>query len=283
MRKALKLICTVVFHAPPVPAKNRWTKMEPALSQLPLMACFGNGLLLRAHQRMMRSRKRERNIIDDVASDEVDGWGQVHGVKSQMRSKRATRTFQFLARCDTPWTLLTCLCMAQPLFKLHYQLFKCATWASHVKVSEHDKGRVGIRAFAAPEATNLGQQTLAALQDRLQEDAACWDVVWEMPDPPDKVMWRSFVQPLLLVACSKFWRSVVDPFRRYPWLLVELVSEEVSESQKKRRAKHFMQVSECCLDRGFSLRLRSMIRCWKDLLQPPLQNLLWVRLAQQIQ
>ena len=69
---------------------------------------------------------------------------------------------------------------------------------------------------------------------------------------------------LHVVTC--LWRRLVVPYQRFPWRLVRLIDPRLDDEEKHSTAVEFLRAPTCCLDFGFSDRLRSQANTIEKLL-----------------
>ena len=67
-----------------------------------------------------------------------------------------------------------------------------------------------------------------------------------------------------VVTC--LWRRLITPYSMYPWCLVPLVDPRVGQDEKESVASNFLRAPLCCLDVGFSDRLRSQCTTMESIL-----------------
>jgi len=68
-----------------------------------------------------------------------------------------------------------------------------------------------------------------------------------------------------LVTC--LWRRLIVPYQMYPWCLVRMLDPRLDKEEQESVASKFLRAPLCCLDVGFSDRLRSQSKTMDSLLE----------------
>ena len=264
VQRAVELLGKTLFQSLDTPALNKWTTVGPAVSKVALQLSFYN-VLERAltHSLEKRSKKRRRRQEEEEESDfgidEIVGPDQ-HDVKTQR--KKATRRQQIvLSFIRSQWSFLKLLmwvAICEPVMVIHFRLFKFGTWSSH----SSDR-RIGIFEFcseASPAKVALRSLT-GMLSPGSSRSSELQLLVQSRFGPPTS--WGQAMRQCFWSAVSggisMLWRKLILPFRSFPWRFCAFVNPDLSESQRMASGREFLQAPKCCLDDGFSLRLRKHI------------------------
>ena len=70
----------------------------------------------------------------------------------------------------------------------------------------------------------------------------------------------------LVEVAAEFAYRFQFAYAQYPWILARLTDPRIEADEKTSLAKGFLQSKECCLDRGFSLRLQGAMSDYTDVL-----------------
>ena len=68
------------------------------------------------------------------------------------------------------------------------------------------------------------------------------------------------------------WRRFVVRLRSCPWRLALVVDTSLSEPERREIAREFLDAALCCLDEGFSQKLRLFFLAVDDFFYPPVQR-----------
>ena len=84
-----------------------------------------------------------------------------------------------------------------------------------------------------------------------------------------------------LQVSTRLWRRQHVGYSSYPWKLAQIANPLLPQQKALEMATDFLSAKECCLDEGFSLRLRRLANNPESLLQGgPLHPLLELLSAQ---
>jgi hypothetical protein len=61
-----------------------------------------------------------------------------------------------------------------------------------------------------------------------------------------------------LATCAALWQRCVRPFLTWPWLLANVVAEEVPEATKRDIAERLAAANPCCYEHGFTAHVRKV-------------------------
>ena len=82
---------------------------------------------------------------------------------------------------------------------------------------------------------------------------------------------RRIVRKSIMVMAGQLARKLILPWQQYPWCLWPLALKDASQEDRRSCAKALLSSKPCCLDSGFSQRLKRIHRTEEELLNSQLQ------------
>ena len=73
----------------------------------------------------------------------------------------------------------------------------------------------------------------------------------------DEPLCMSLLLFCILHVATCTWVRLISPYTAFPWKLVALIDERVESFEKDEITRSFLLARPCCLDEGFTARLRS--------------------------
>lgn len=270
--KAADLFCECLLRPVSVPALNKWTKVFPCVGACVLLASFSD-----VGQSTFRTKfgDREMHSLSELDSSDNEEDEALHVPINEIKrwrklaKKRNAKATSFL--CDEQarflnmlWILVTAPCM-----KLHWLLFKTATWYSdrdrkkHMQmdptVSDIEEQTLTVGQFCIP-SKNPGLKVMKELQSQLEDPSSALRLLcfffgdfegW--PQARKRIALRS-----ILLTVGQLARKVIEPFLSYPWKLYELSLPDIDLDCQKSLVRALCDAPTCCLDAGFSGKLKAL-------------------------
>jgi hypothetical protein len=259
--RCVELISRVVLPAVSTPAMNKYTKVEPVVTKVTLMASFGTVLRKVILHKLGRVDDRADGHASDVSEDAL--LGIPTDPTAHMRKLGNQQLHRALAFLSTPSSRTSTLCwliVCRIIMVIHYRLFKRGGFHSHAR----EQTRFAVYDFCSgversPSALAL-TDLAAILMDPMGEGRKHVRVLLlkfgAMDTWPLIVTTRLHVASVL--AFCGIWRKLVFAFERYPWLLVPAFDKSRSMAERYRTLREFLAAGECCLDSGLSQILRAL-------------------------
>ncbi|CAE7386793.1 unnamed protein product [Symbiodinium sp. CCMP2592] len=267
VEKGTLLVQKVLMHQMSIPALNKWTTVAPCASLvaaqqhfcevLPdaLQACFGN------RQEVSEESEVDEGVALGQPVDQTARWRKLARKRQQKASifmKEPESRFRTLA-----WTVLTA-----PIMRIHFSLFKHATWFTERPKDDERNGGQGEDTSSA-----FGMVAARPTQRALSQLA-------QMVRCPDNDAWMplvTFYGPVLQwpqarlrttrrAVCTivgQLWRKLAEPWQRHPWKLLGLLSDD--DDARRACAQELLDCKCCCLD-NFSEKLRGICPSLEELL-----------------
>ena len=270
--KASDLMCTCLLRPIAVPALNKWTKVFPCVGACVLLSSFSDsGPTLFKHLfgkqdvaalSELDSSGDEEDEALNVPINEVKRW-------IKLAKKRNAKAANFLCDENCRFVNLLWLHIAAPCMKLHWVLFKHATWYSDRKKPRpeaeadadlDDEFELTLGKFCVP-AKNPGLGVLEELYAQLQNPNDAFRLICfffgrfsDWPQARKRIALRS-----ILITMGQLVRKVIEPFLAYPWKLYSLGDSDAELGDHARILSELFEARACCLDSGFSARLRALL------------------------
>jgi hypothetical protein len=259
----------------PLPAMNKWTKVAPTVAHVLLLSFFHGGFIVDAV-------REEFGELEDESDDDSNAADERLGVPINeakrwriLARRRNLRAAHYLGDPQTQWVNMVWVLLAEPLMMLHGSLFSSATW-----YSDRDRDKASAKAplveqFCTPwlnPANKILQTYLTWLQN---PDASLLLLRWNYGRFADwPATRRRILRRVFFVAMGQVARKLVFPWLQFPWRLYPLVREEATPEERIQCAQDLLEAPECCVDTGFSARLRALAPDHGSLLDPRLQQFL---------
>ena len=270
--KAGKLIQEGLLRAVSVPALNKWTKVFPCVGAVVLIAHFHHlapdvfksefGALLEQEEQSASDEQASEDKGVGVPVNEVQKW-------RRLARKRNKKALAFLTDPECRFVNMMWVHIAAPVMRLHWSLFRNATWFSDRPEPGNNGGESHkdkmhqIAAFCEPKhnpALEICEHLLRLLTAPSELQVLCFFYgnfgSWSQER---KRAYRMAV----LVTMGQLIRKLVEPFLQYPWRLFPLCGKSVDGSTVPREARQqcvdeLLQAPSCCCDPGFAGRLKRL-------------------------
>ena len=264
VRRAVEFASLIVTPAMTLPATNKYTKVDPVVRQVCLMASF-RGLLCKVLALKVGRPVPERSVSDSGVSGDaaVGAPRDPIGHMRKVNRMKLQKAFHFVCKKSTKWKPLIWLATCSPIMAVHYNLFKYGTWKSRC----HGDHRLSIFDFCNSAPENPVASALMTLSDILLRPQAegrrhlltLADHFGLCPGQwPSKV--REALHVSALMAFSMLWRKLFFFFRSYPWKLAPAYDARRSLKAREQTIREFLSAPPCCLDTGLGARLQRHIQ-----------------------
>ena len=265
-QKATDLVCKCLLRPIAVPALNKWTKVFPAVGCCVLLASFSDIGQCAFRQQFgkqevgalseLDSSDEEEDAALNVPINEVKRW-------IKLAKKRNAKATSLLCDENSRFMNMLWLHIAAPCMRLHWILFKTATWYSdrpRPDPTETADVVLAVRQFCSPKE-NPGLQVMKELFSQLRNpDYGLKQVCFffgnfkDWPQARKRVAFRS-----VLLTLGQLVRKVIEPFLAYPWKLFPLSEPDADSGALANVLDDLFQAPPCCLDAGFSLKVRELL------------------------
>ncbi|CAJ1375808.1 unnamed protein product [Effrenium voratum] len=254
--KAEKLIVAEILKPMPLPAMNKWNKAA-------FKAEFG---ALRDDEESNNSNSEDAKL--EVPINEAKKWR----ILARRRNMRATN---FLAEPQSLWINLLWCHLACSSMALRAMLFKNAAWFSDRSPRELSRPRHLLGIFCDPD-TNPAWANLQELLDILENpEQRLPFLVWKFgPVARWPQARRRIVRKAIMVMTGQLARKLILPWKQYPWRLWPLALQDVDERERQACAQALLSSKPCCLDSGFSKRLKALHPRESELLSAEVRSFL---------
>ena len=254
------LLEVFLSHPPAVPAYNKWTKIWPPLVWFASFLCL-HDILPTIVDEMCSLIARVSGEGWDFADEGLDEEQMIglEGEQSFRRQDQARfrKTRDWLTSAVTPDKMIALSVVLRPSLDVLGHFFSGAR--RYEKSSAYAILPL-IKEGESP-VTNCIETYLQMLGDsRLQ----AWMPLVGAGQPWNNTSYVLASVPAWLMA-AKLFRRLVLGFRRWPWRLGALISEDTSDAEKQELASEFFRCRPCCLD-SFSAKLRGHFASSADLL-----------------
>ena len=277
MDKAEKLIVAEILKPMPLPAMNKWNKVAPTAAHVALLGLFANGFLVEAAFKAefgaLRDDEESNNSNSEDAKLEVPiNEAKKWRIRARRRNMRATN---FLAEPQSLWINLLWCHLACSSMALRAMLFKNATWLSDRSPRELSRPRHLLGIFCDPD-TNPAWANLQELLDILENpEQRLPFLVWKFgPVARWPQARRQIVRKAIMVMTGQLARKLILPWKQYPWRLWPLALQDVDERERQACAQALLSSKPCCLDSGFSKRLKALHPRESELLSAEVRSVL---------
>ena len=251
--RAAALFQEVFLHAMTIPALNKWTTVAPSMTLVAAMQqCYD--VIPQAFRRCFARGQAEESSDDSGGEDAALGVPRDQTKTMEEASqKEVTEGRLFLQDLESRFLTMLWGFVTFCVMTVHYSLFKRGTWLTERVEDETDTNLSFFFRNPAASPAARASSEIALLLDSVQVDA--WIPLVGLYGPvlswPQRRL-RS-TRRCLLTEVGQLYRKLLEPWKRYPWKLVELPLME--EPMRSQAAQDFFQVRDCCLD-GFSAKLR---------------------------
>ena len=220
-----------------------------------LEKCFGN------RQEVSEESEVDEGVALGQPVDQTARWRKLARKRQQKASifmKDPESRFRTLA-----WTVLT-----MPIMRIHFSLFKHATWFTERPKDDERNGGHGedtSSAFGMVAArptqralSQLAQMVRCPDNDAWMPLVAFYGPVLQWPQARLRTTRRA-----VCTIVGQLWRKLAEPWQRYPWKLLGLLSDD--DEARRACAQELLDSSCCCLD-NFSEKLRGVCPSPEELL-----------------
>ena len=275
MLKGQKLIEEHVLKPMPLPAMNKWTKVAPTVARISLLGLFHNGFLARMFKEEFGELQDEASDLSNNEDDKLAvpiNEARKWRILARRRNMRATH---FLSDPQSLWINLLWCQLAHGAMKLHGRLFKNATWFSDRPERERHRPIHLLGTFCCfdenPAWANLKDLLGVLAEPEHKLSLLVW---WFGPLAEWPQARRRIVRKAIMVMAGQLVRKLILPWQQYPWRLWPLALPDAGQEVRRECARSLLHSRPCCLDSGFSQRLRSLHMSEQELTSPEICHFL---------
>ena len=254
-------------HIIPVPAKNKWLSVLPAVADLARGCCIhrltSEVILCMAGQPV---EVRERASDDEAEAFAV---GMQDDEFQQVNQRRQNKMVKWMKDPLTLPRLLLWLSVCVTALRLHYVLFRDAKAglpsggareaSSPTKENSEKHAVFNLCNPRRSKARQVLYEMSAMLRASDQHHCRMWGVLYRLFDDKWPEEFLRQARSATLVVMGNVWRRLVVEYENYPWCLAAAVDPSVPQNERETVAKAFYNAKECCLDSGFGRPLRAKI------------------------
>ena len=182
----------------------------------------------------------------------------------KLARKRNRKAAVFLADAASAFLTLLWAVLTAPVMRIHFALFKQATWLSErVQPEDDDDLQADLASTAAfvKGAKNPAYRVLALLV-AMVSDPGQKEWLPLVGFYGDVLTWTQdklrATRRCVFTIIGQMWRKLIDGWERYPWRLTELL-EACGRDEKEKVAEQFLAAKDCCLD-SFSCKLQKICK-----------------------
>ena len=243
------------MHQLSVPALNKWTTVSPCATTVAAMQHFC-GIFPQVFRECFPAKPSGR--CSSSGEDEGAELGQpIDQTKAWRRlaRKRERKAALFLEDPFSAFKSLLWAVVTAPVMRIHFALFKRATWLSERVEEPNVEEDLGSTAAFVKAAVSPARKSIRLFASILADPSnECWLPLqglyggvstWSQ----DKLR---VTRRCILTLTGQMWRKLVEGWERYPWRLTELL--QGSEDERLVAARNLFARSDCCLD-GFTAKL----------------------------
>lgn len=257
-----------------VPALNKWTKVAPCVRHVAVLQNFC-GLVAAACQLLIpppeeSSEEEDEGQAVGVPLDESKAW-------RKLARQRVRKACHFLSDKESSWmTSLWCV-LTKPIMRVHFSLFKHATWLSErVEENETNEEEGPEQGSCEEVEEELRPKSVACFcKASLSPALKALEAISQLAHLPQSVAWDPVVlafgpvlswkqqrlrttRRTLCMIIGQCWRKLVYPFQQYPWALALLVDPEAPAAEKFECVQDLFSCRDCQLD-AFARQLRERV------------------------
>ena len=242
-----------------IPALNKWTTVSPSATIVSAMQHFC-GIFPRVFEECFPLKPSGQ------CSSSEDEGGQVGQPIDQTRQwrrlarKRQRKAALYLRDEASAFRTLLWVVVTGPVVRIHFALFKHATWLSQRKPADPSDEENDLSSAAAfiQGALSPATKCIRLLAEALGDPAhSLWLPLQGLytPQPPQQnvLSWPQeklrITRRCVLTLTGQMWRKLVESWDRYPWKLTEFL--QGSAAERLEFAKKLFEMPDCCLD-GFT-------------------------------
>ena len=249
-----------------IPALNKWTTVSPSATIVAAMQHFC-GVFPRVFNECYPSKPCGRCSSSSSEQDEGAALGQPIDqtkVWRKLARKRQRKAAMFLADPDSCFRTLLWAVVTGPVMRIHFALFKRATWLSErVQPDSDEEDDLSSTAAFISSALSPARKCISLLGAALADP--CHQLWLPLQDlysplsggprgsvlswPQDKLR---TTRRCVLTLTGQMWRKLIETWERYPWRLTDLLQGSAEEQVEK--AKEVCAKPPCCLD-SFTAKL----------------------------
>ena len=289
LEKAKRLTARVILKRINNPAKNKWTKMHPAMAQATLIVCFFSIVqqALEAKTRVTYEElMAEGGPEEREEPQEGDGQAQDDQPSFKGLMKRfGKRCLAFVGDPTTKAFLLVWAVVGHVLMVMHFRFFKHCTFFSHFDPRSGER-RISITDFCPGPGgeikTNPASQALTDLAKLLFDPHGEGYVLAQplMTMFGRTLDWTSQLvlvfQKSVLLAFCKVWRQMVHRFLCYPWRVACVFDPDQDVETREQCARTFSHAPDCEIDPWMGVPLRTNLATEvPELLSESLREFVW--------
>ena len=265
MQRAVDLLRRVFMNQLSIPALNKWTTVSPCATIVAAMQHFC-GVFPRVFQECYPTKPSGRCSSSSSEQDEGAALGQPIDqtrVWRKLARKRQRKAAIFLADNGSCFRTLLWAVTTQPVMRIHFALFKRATWLSERRPAEAGEEDLSSTAAFISAALSPANKCIQLLGSALVDPShSLWLPMQDLCSTAAGGLQGSVLswsqdklratRRCVLTLTGQMWRKLVETWDRYPWRLTELLQS--SGEEKLQKAKDVCAKPLCCLD-SFTAKL----------------------------
>ena len=266
VQRAADLIRRVFMNQLSIPALNKWTTVSPCATLVAAMQHFC-GVLPKVFQVCYPTQPSGQCSSSSSEQDEGAALGQpVDQTKvwRKLARKRQRKAAIFLSDVGSCFRTLLWSVLTAPVMRIHFALFKRATWLSErAPADEGEEDDLSSTAAFISAALSPARKCINLLGSALVDPRhSLWLPMQDfygtaagglqgsvLSWPQEKLR---TTRRCVLTLTGQMWRKLIETWERYPWRLTELLQGSAQEQQQK--AKEVCSRPPCCLD-SFTAKL----------------------------
>ena len=269
--------CTKAFMLPlkrrlKIPALNRWLQLWPVASVLTLI--FGlHGIFVSAYHRLHGSAKELFFPDDSDSEGDAEAAADTMKARRKLEFKRNKKAFNFVVDSFTPVRMQIWMCIASPIMRIHYYLFRENAQLGSLDGSD---ALLSLCNMARSLPMSILRRFTASFDPSSPEHGQVWGLL--ISRLGDMINWASSVRNLafsgLWLVMGNLWRRFIRPFLVWPFRLARVVDENIDIDDRMLAGDEFLRTSLCCMDLPLSQKLRKFITKVEQLFEPWMQRFL---------
>ena len=248
-----------------IPALNKWTTVSPSATVVAAMQHFC-GIFPKVFRECFPVKPSGRCSSSEDEQDEAAQLGQPIDQTKQWRRlarKRQRKAGVYLSDEASSFRTLLWAVVTAPVMKIHFALFKRATWFCERSRPDEPESEDDLSSTAAfiKAALSPATKCIRLLGNALADPSHdLWLPLQGSYTPAgrgaDILLWPQdnlrTTRRCVVTLTGQMWRKLIETWDRYPWKLTELL--QGSEDERLDSAKKLLAMKPCCLD-GFTAKL----------------------------
>jgi len=276
--KAYELYVEVIYLTIRRIAENKWTTADPVVRRLLLHLSFA-GITRRSLQRLMKVPETD-NVLDiDPMVLAMQGM-HTAGVHKAIATSQKQKVLALVQEPGLDWDFFTWVSICTPVMRMHYSLFRDATWLSHKPdrqptASGELNTASGEQLSQAIHLSNFVHFDLEHKDNPATRVLKTLSEILADPDGSGKQhitlllgrfgahgTWPAYrlgrVRRTGQRVLCYFWRHVWRELARSPWKWAKLFDPDVKEEAKNKLIDELCAVKcKHCLDKCFGRKLQT--------------------------